>query len=966
VSPTHNANSGKKGLSAARPSRLLLVAASDREALRRRIRELQRAIEARREPDALMTAEQDGDGPCRLAVIGKDYATLATNLATANRSLENADRHRLRVPAGIYFADSATQPGPTVFLFPGQGSQHFGMLAELRAAFPKVNAWLEALDDAVGDIVRPSTLAIAPESASPDDDQRAMARLLSLDGGAQLAFIAGLALHELLADFGLTADAMLGHSSGEHAALVASGTFVHATRAELFEGAREIMLAARGLPPPAIAESSVAVSACPRTLLNEVIEQTPDLYLAMDNSPSQVVLAGRATAIDAAIERIAGRGAICVRLPFEHAYHTPLFAAWKKRLDELYRGIAAGRGHVPLYSCATAGPYPADPDGARALATGQWATVVRFGDTIERLYDDGYRTFLEVGPGNKLTGLVDDVLRRRPHLAVAACNSVRPDLEQLHHLAGELFVNGFPIDARKFDLRQQQAPIVRTISPAESSDVRSHIVEEHFALMQEFLATEQRLSILLGTAMNDPSRVTSNDDHDSCCPFLFAKKPRVENRGLRLDVERRFDLTGSGALLRDHSLGRAEPAGGRQLHPLPVIPFTLSIEIAAEACRHLFGHRVVVTALTEVRGYRWLALDQGSLTLAIVAEALPDANHASVQLFEIDATDRRLLAFEARAEVAPAYETAAFTNLPAQRAQTKWTARRFYADFAFHGPSFQGIRDVRAINGDSIEAELVVTDVASIAGSSAMAADPALLDCAGQLVGLWLLEQGRRDFGIFPFRLRAFRQYRATPPAGTTIFARAAVRWDDRGATDADIDFFDEHGALLYRLEGFEQRYLPFPPVFAKYLLGTERRRAFLSISISDGQRSLDGLPVSFLEESWGIWSRALAHLFMDRSERRQWYSFANRAEANEDLLARIVAKETVCEFASQFGLDLQAASVAVDFDGGDVRIRCPELDVVGATPGLRIERNENTVTAAIAAPAPVNNLRRTYGHATE
>jgi malonyl CoA-acyl carrier protein transacylase len=959
VSPTHNANSGKKGLSAARPSRLLLVAASDREALRRRTGELQHAIESRGEPDALMTAERDGDGPCRLAVIGKDYATLATNLATASRSLENAERHRLRVPAGIYFADAAPPPGPTVFLFPGQGSQHFGMLAELRDAFPKVDAWLEALDDAVGDIVRPSTLAIAP--ASPDDEPRAMARLLSLDGGAQLAFIAGLALHELLNDFGLTADAMLGHSSGEHAALVASGTFVHATRAELFEGAREIMLAARGLPPPAIAESSVAVSACPRTLLHEVIEQTPDLYLAMDNSPSQVVLAGRATAIDAAIESIAGRGAICVRLPFEHAYHTPLFGAWKRRLDELYRGIAAGRGHVPLYSCATAGPYPADPDGARSLATGQWATVVRFGDTVERLYADGYRTFLEVGPGNKLTGLVDDVLRKRPHLAVAACNSVRPDLEQLHHLAGELFVNGFPIDARKFDLSEQKTPTTRAVSSADSADVRSHIVEEHFALMQEFLASEQRLSILLGTAMNEPSRIAS-DDHDSCCPFLFAEKPNVENHGLRLNVERRFDLTGCGALLRDHSLGRAEPAGSRQLHPLPVIPFTLSIEIAAEACRHLFGHRALVTAMTEVRGYRWLALDQGSLNLAIVAEALPDANRATVQLFEIDANARRLLAFEARVEVAPAYASAA-TNPPAHRAQTKWTARRFYVDFAFHGPSFQAIREVRSIIGESIEAELIVTDVT---GSIAIAADPALLDCAGQLVGLWLLEQGRRDFGIFPFRLRVFRQFRATPPTGTTIFARANVRWDDRGATDADIEFFDEHGALLYRLEGFEQRYLPFPPTFAKYLLGTERRRAFLSTSVREGRRVLDTLPASFLEESWGIWSRALAHLFMDRSELRQWYSFGHRAEANEDLLARIVAKETVCEFASQFGLDLQPASVAADFDGSNVRIRCPELDVIGVTANLRIERNENSVAANLAAPAAVNSLRRTDEHATE
>jgi hypothetical protein len=336
----------------------------------------------------------------------------------------------------------------------------------------------------------------------------------------------------------------------------------------------------------------------------------------------------------------------------------------------------------------------------------------------------------------------------------------------------------------------------------------------------------------------------------------------------RLEEERRFDLD-SDPLLRDHCLGKGP-------RPLAIVPFTLSLEIAAEAALRLCGGGVVV-GMSALRASRWLALDRGSLTLGITAEIAADnARTAKVRLYQIE-DGARQLAFEGEVEIAAAWPPSPPPRLPdpGLAPPRLWSAAGFYRDYAFHGPAFRGIRQVVGIgglDGEAIEAalEVLVRPVPKGAsGPPAFLLDPALLDCSGQLVGFWLLEGGHRDFGIFPFHLHELRIHGPAPEPGEELTARAAVRWQARGTTSADVDFLDAQGRLIYRLTGLEQRYLSLPPRFARVFLGSQEQ--------PDSQ-AIDDLPHDFLAGSGGIWSRALAHQVLAPAELDEWYGPRERS----------------------------------------------------------------------------------------
>jgi malonyl CoA-acyl carrier protein transacylase len=129
-------------------------------------------------------------------------------------------------------------------------------------------------------------------------------------------------------------------------------------------------------------------------------------YPANHNSPTQVVLAGREGAIGEAHRIARGRALRAMVLPVRGAFHTPLMDSTREPFEAALASVDMRPPRVPVFSGATAAPF----EDVRAGLVEGLTTPVRWSSVLEALFASGARRFLEVGPGNVLTGLVRKTL----------------------------------------------------------------------------------------------------------------------------------------------------------------------------------------------------------------------------------------------------------------------------------------------------------------------------------------------------------------------------------------------------------------------------------------------------------------------------------------------------------------------------------------------------------------------------
>jgi acyl transferase domain-containing protein len=170
------------------------------------------------------------------------------------------------------------------------------------------------------------------------------------------------------------------------------------------------------------------------------------VFLALDNCSDQVVLFGNDQCLDEVVEILERSGAVCLDLPFSRGHHTPAFSPELEQLQPMYSEFIYRPGLIPLYSCVTAAPFPEDPLEIRRLVELQWVRPVRFRETIEKLYAQGIRCFVEIGPASHLTSFIHNTLRGRQHVALATNHKSRRGLQQLLQALGHLFVLGHDLE----------------------------------------------------------------------------------------------------------------------------------------------------------------------------------------------------------------------------------------------------------------------------------------------------------------------------------------------------------------------------------------------------------------------------------------------------------------------------------------------------------------------------------------
>ncbi|MDQ5854343.1 MAG: polyketide synthase dehydratase domain-containing protein [Chloroflexota bacterium] len=450
----------RPGLLARWPTEVCVLEASDRAGLMESARELasQLADPAGVElKDVAYTLNStlDGQGE-RLALVADSLDDLRSKLERAAERLADPQCGQIKDGKGIYyFSQPLGRTGKLAILFPGEGAQYVGMLGELCKHFPVVRRTFDRAD-AIGSI----SYVFPPPW--PRERERAELRLWStVSGAVEAVLAANAALYGLFKRLHLQPDAVLGHSSGDFTACLAAGIF--SDDDAMVDRLAHLWQAYDG-PQEQMAEAGLlAVGAAADNALTKLGDLAGQVLVAMDNCPHQIVLAGPADVIDRARERLLASNIFCERLPFSRPYHTQAFASQLGPVRASLADAPVRPPTVPIYSCTTAEIYPSGVEEIRRLMIEHWCRPVQFQETIRKMYADGVRIFLELGPRGNLTAFVEDILRSQSHLAICADSQRRHGLTQLNHVVALLSTHGVPLQLS--ELYRRRSP--QRVEPGE-------------------------------------------------------------------------------------------------------------------------------------------------------------------------------------------------------------------------------------------------------------------------------------------------------------------------------------------------------------------------------------------------------------------------------------------------------------------------------------------------------------------
>lgn len=275
------------------------------------------------------------------------------------------------------------------FCFPGQGSQDVGMGRAIAEEFPAARAVYDEASEAVGFDVAKLCFEGSLEELTRTELQ-------------QPALVAtSLACLRAVETVGARPDYVVGHSVGEYSALAAAASVEVLEAVALVRERGEAMAATAAEHPGAMA----AIIGLDDALVEKLCREIEGVWPANYNCPGQIVVSGENRAVDRLIEEAAARGARkTVKLRVSGAFHSPLVALAAERLRPAIAKATWRNPTPPFMSTVTAKLEDAQRMGT--LLVEQLTAPVRFTQAVRGLVKDGVGMFVEIGPGQVLSGLL--------------------------------------------------------------------------------------------------------------------------------------------------------------------------------------------------------------------------------------------------------------------------------------------------------------------------------------------------------------------------------------------------------------------------------------------------------------------------------------------------------------------------------------------------------------------------------
>lgn len=849
-------------------SHVFILRGDDREHLQERAARLAAFLENAPGTDAIHLAaslannlESHGVG---LAIIANSTADLKAKLHRASKRISDPSCKQIRDAGGTYFSSQPLFPeGKLGLLFPGEGAQYQGMLADLCPILPEVEETFTWCDQLAEEINRPegSLRKILHLPADVTDEERlaAEAQLRQLGPSIFGVLIADMAITKILFNLQLPIAGVAGHSAGELAALIAAGSI----RNDVILGPKlaEIMdLMQKHEEEVGGEEVSLLAVGAGKSVVLEIAERVArgTVYIAMDNCPHQCIAVGPAAHVAKVEAALLERGLVCERLPFRRPYHTPLFEPCMDDYRKLFASTAFEHPRMPVYCCSTGELFPSDPEAVRQLTVNHWVSPVEFTKMVETMYADGIRVFVEAGPRGNLSAFTEDILRGRQFAAIPANVPRRSGPTQINHLVAQLVVNQVPLNLNHLfneleteSVNWEKTPSrISTSNDALDAEVRNgtdtgftsvenlpltnrgstgnEVMNGYLAVMEQFLDVQRTvMESFLGVKSSaestwspqefalpdfDQFLVTETPEAEAIPPYaMIGQIVRFEpghSIVVRRALDEREDLYADHHTLAGRSVSRIDP----NQNGLPVLPMTFSLEAMAEAASLLTPGKVVL-AVRNIRLFRWIPFDPDPTTLEVRASVVSHDQATGVVEVKADVRDlgnsfvkdgANKVAAEAVIVLADRYPE------PPEPLEFQLTdeclCHSTVEDLRrnmFHGPVFQMITNLGRQGKEGIEGTLEVKSRSTWFRSNPdplLVLDPALMDAAMHLLGAWHLEQPDWTGRILlPFEVQKIEFFGPSPAAGSQLFLRGHNEQESARHFRHGLEIFDGNGRLWLR-----------------------------------------------------------------------------------------------------------------------------------------------------------------------
>lgn len=879
-------------------------------------------------------------GPAVLALVVGSVADLRARLATARARIAAPATVRIRDKSGTYYSRApliGPGKGKVAFVYPGAISFYPDMLRDLAISYPACRSVFDELEEALAGEpdFSPSNFIFPPASYYRHD-----ADIFS-SGAYSQAFVAThaacAALTRLLTETGVEPDGVVGVGGGDFAALMKAGaTALDKDRPARIKALYEIYR---------LVSKAVDHGGLPKTVMEMVILRhagdadaivsrfsPADVTLAIDFSPRMKIFSVRPECAETASNLFATTGARVLRLELDRPFNTPACASLASSVKSFVETLVRYEPKCEIYSCATAGKLAKNLKFLRQEAAERWSKPILLAETVRRMYADGYRVFLEVGPRGLLTSGIANTLEGEVFAAIALDTIHRTGIQQLHHALGYLAALGAPVDLSKVlaarGARTLDFDAVLSLEVRREAEMRLSRAFPRLMLGESVLTLASLMAEPKGRGAKAAARAAARAAREGLQlqflagvsdPLISDAPPKEFAPGLAYAFEKTFRLQ-DAPFIGDFAYGASQLSyANPNLRGLVHLPLPVALEIMAETAVRVLPNRHL-SAVIDLTYARRLVFTEGELHLAVRAERVssedPSVAAVRVQIRgnEPDAAFTRS-ALEATlilSKEEPPLSTAPLSALVRPRS-VHWSSRDIYPSKLGLGRRLRGIVFADEWGEDGINYRVEVPSPAGCVAFTRLpvwTVNPLLLEIIVSGFKLWRSHEKFPGAFSFPFRLRRLELHGHLPGEGAVLNCYLRLSGVTPRSHLSNIVVTGGDGNAVLTIEGWEELTERVPQEYCSVIL--QPATCFISTAVPNsflGDPSTDvssavitEVPYAVFERNDDLWLDIMSHVVLSEPERVEFADMKGSvSRRTEWLFGRIAVKEAVRRYLKDY-----------------------------------------------------------------